>query len=142
VSFDPSLLLPIARALPVDLTLDKEARTRSSIGRSYYSAFLATRKAICVALGTHVDNDIGHGELTNQLYSASSASGNSDLSATAKVLQDLYDARKAADYSLEPSPKWLANLQKPDFAKRLAAQASGVISKLPGIDFSAMAGRL
>lgn len=141
MSFDPALLVPVAKLLPATALLDKEARTRSAIGRAYYSLFLATRAAIAKAVGKDIDTDIDHGDLTNKLFAASSETNNEDLSATAKTLSDLYMARKQADYRLAPEPKWAAKLSKPEYARGLTTRAEDAIKRLPKLDFSAMTGR-
>jgi uncharacterized protein (UPF0332 family) len=141
VSFDPALFVPVAKALPSVSTLDKEARTRSSIGRAYYSLFLATRAAVATAVGKDIDSEIDHGDLTNKLFAAFSQTNNEDLFATAQTLADLYAARKQADYHLAPEPKWAGKLVKPGYAKGLADRAFDAINRLPKVDFSAMVGR-
>ena len=45
----------------------------------YYSAFLAIRAAICVAVGQHIDDKVGHGDLKDALYAAGNDTGSSDL---------------------------------------------------------------
>src|SRR5687767_14554640 len=98
MALDPAKLIPVAKRLPPELSLDKEARTRTAIGRAYYALFLATRKAICERLQIDIDNGIDHGVLTNKLFAASSETNNEQLSALAKTLIDLYTARQKADY--------------------------------------------
>lgn len=141
MSFDPSHLIGVAKHLPGFGGIDKEARTRSSVGRSYYAAFLAVRAAICAATGKHIDDNVSHGDLKDALYAAGSDTGRSDLTATAKILDELYEARRHADYHLDLRGKWEADMQKPAYARGLATKAESVVKRLPTIDFTPMAGR-
>lgn len=140
--FDPSEFVLIAKSLPSNLQVPKEGRTRSAIGRAYYALFLATRAAVCVAVNKHVDHGVAHGDLTAHLYAAASASGDPKLAATAKTLEELYAARRQADYKLEPDTHWAKNLTKPAFAEGLVTRSAVAIGKLAAIDFSPMVGRL
>ena len=79
MSFDPATLIPVAKHLPSEMTLDKEARVRSALGRAYYSLFLATRAAICTAIGKQIDDGVEHGDLTDRMFEAAAASGDDKL---------------------------------------------------------------
>lgn len=135
MSFDPAHLGRVARQLPGVQTFDKEARVRSSLGRSYYALFLAVRREICQQTGLHVDNEIGHGELKNVLFSAGSSIPDARITAVATLLSTLYDQRQKADYKLDPAPPWPERLKKPKFAEGWATQVEEAIRKLPQIDF-------
>ena len=110
-------------------------------GRAYYSLFLAVRTKVRDAEGapTHGrDDNVDHGTLRNSLYS----SGSADLVALAKVLEELYERRRQADYVLEPEARWGKEL-KPKKADRRAQQVEAIIrSKLPSIDFSPVKGKV
>ena len=110
-------------------------------GRAYYSLFLAVRTEIRKTDGLPVhgrDDNVSHGALQNSLYS----SGSKDLAALAKLLEQLYERRRQADYVLDPETRWVNEL-KPAKADRKARQVEAFIqSKLRLIDFTPMKGKV
>ena len=140
MSFDPALFAKVGRSITRQRNIDKEARTRTAIGRAYYALFLAIRTAIWTQEGreTHGrENRIEHGVLKNSLDSAAS----DDLNILAKLLGELYDARRQADYVLEPSAHWAKYCEKPMNAERLLKRVEATIRRLPTMDFTEMIGK-
>ena len=139
--FDPAQFAKIARGLCTRVDLDSETRARTMWGRAYYSLFLAVRSKIRDAEGApaHGRNDkIDHGALRNSLYNSRSP----DLAALAKVLEELYEGRRQADYVLDPEAHW-ANKLKPTKADHMAKKVEAIIrSDLPSIDFAPVKGKV
>ena len=141
MSFDPALFAQVGRSITRQGSLDKEARTRTAIGRAYYALFLEIRTAIRTREGraTHGrDGRIDHGALKNSLASAS----NPELKKLAKHLGELYEARRQADYVLEPSKHWAKYCESPKNAERLLKRVEATIRRLPTIDFTEMVGKI
>ena len=141
MSFDPALFTKIGRSLTEQGNLDKEARTRTAIGRAYYALFLAIRKAIREAEGKAIHgrgDRVNHGFLQSTLASAS----NIDLVVLAETLSELYEARRQADYVLVPQSHWIKYCQNPRNAQRLLKRVEAEIRRLPRIDFSELIGRI
>lgn len=138
--FDPSEFAALAADLTDDGKYDKEARTRAALSRAYYALFLSVRSALRTAQGapTHGRDDrIAHGNLPIALY----ASNDPGLNAVAKTLEELYRARRTADYELVPDANGAVLCSKPARAQRLARRAEAAIRQLPNLDFSKVAGR-
>jgi hypothetical protein len=140
MAFDPNLLPPVATSLCSNLSLDKEARTRSAVGRAYYALFLGIRAEVCRQHGKNVDSGVQHGTLKDDLYAAG-ANGRPELTALAKLLSDVYDARRQADYKLVPAAPYEKELAKPAFADNLTKQVSAALRKLPTMDLKVVACR-
>ncbi len=140
MSFDPALFAKVGLSITRRGDIDKEARTRTAIGRAYYALFLAIRTAIRKqeSRETHGREDrIDHGALKNSLASAA----NPDLNNLAKLFSELYEARRQADYILEPSTHWAKYCEKPMNAERLLKRVKATIGKLPTMDFTEMIGK-
>lgn len=141
MNFDPALFAKVGRSITRQSYIDKEARTRTAIGRAYYALFLAIRTEIRTAEGkdTHGRGDrIEHGVLRDSLASAS----NPDLKKLARFLGELYEVRRQADYVLEPIGSWVGYFSKPSNAERLLKRTEATIRKLPTMDFTEMAGKV
>ena len=141
MSFDPALFASVGRSLTRQGRLDKEARTRTAIGRAYYALFLAIRTAIRTQEGRaiHGRNDrIDHGKLRDVLASANDP----DLNSLAKTLSDLYEARRQADYVLQPIGGWAKYCESPRRADRLLKIVEAAIRKLSTIDFTEVMGKI
>ena len=131
--FDPAQFARLAADIPSDMRYDKEARTRTALGRAYYGLFLAVRSAIRRQQSKHVDDPIHeHGGLQTALYNADTP----DLTALAMTLGDLYDARMHADYHIDPDGGWSGKLAKPRYAERLARRSRDAIGRVGSVDFS------
>ena len=140
MNFDPALFAQLGKSLTDQGNLDKEARTRTAIGRAYYALYLAIRKVIREAenKATHGRNDrVSHGYLQDTLATASDP----NLVVLAETLHELYEARRQADYVLEPQGRWITYCQNPRNAKRLLKRAEAEIRRLPKIDFTEMIGK-
>lgn len=141
MSFDPALFAEVGLSITRQGSIDKEARTRTAIGRAYYSLFLAIRTAIRTQEGKEIhgrEDRIEHGALNNYLASADSP----DLNKLAKILGELYEARRQADYVLEPLDYWAKYCKKPMNAERLLKRVTATIRKLPTMDFTEMIGKI
>lgn len=140
MTFDPALFAQVGKSLTEQGRLDKEARTRTAIGRAYYALYLAIRKVIREAEGKAIhgrQDRVRHGALLSTLASAS----NHDLVVLAETLAELYEARRQADYVLEPQGRWIKYCQNPRNAKRLLKRAEAEIRRLPMIDFTEIIGK-
>lgn len=141
MSFDPALFAEAGQSIAKQGSIDKEARTRIAIGRAYYALFLSIRTAIRTEEGKepHGRGDqIGHGNLTNVLYS----SDNPELNGLAEILGQLYEARRQADYVLEPAGRWAKDCKSPRKAKNLLRLSEATIRRLSNIDFTEMKGKI
>ena len=141
MSFDPKLFAKVGHSIRQQGNLDKEARIRTAIGRAYYALFLSIRTEIRTLEGKAIhgrDDRIDHGALKNLLYLAN----NSDLNNLARTLDELYEARRQADYVLEPTGRWEKYYESPRNAKRLLIRAEAEIRRLPNIDFTEMVGKI
>ena len=141
MSFDPALFAKVGRSITGQGSLDKEARTRTAVGRAYYALFLAIRTAIRTREGkeTHGRDDrIDHGKLKNYLASAN----NPDLNGLAEILSQVYEARRQADYVLEPIDRWDGYFTSPRNAEKLLKRVEATIRKLPNINFTEMVGKI
>lgn len=139
--FEPALFAKIGRSVVEQGDLDKEARTRTAIGRAYYALFLAIRKAIREEEGRAIHgrrDRVNHGVLQSTLASAS----NYDLVALAETLTELYEARRQADYVLAPKGRWIQYCQNPRNARRILKRVEAEIRRLPRIDFSELTGKI
>ena len=140
MNFDPALFAKVGRSITRKGDIDKEARTRTAIGRAYYALFLSIRTAIRTKEGraTHGREDrIDHGLLQNSLSSAN----NPELNNLAKTLSDLYEARRQADYVLEPTNSWTKLCKSPKYAEVLLKRSEAAIRKLSKIDFTEIVGK-
>ena len=138
--FDPALFAKVGRSITRQGSLDKEARIRTAIGRAYYALFLAIRTAIRNREGREIHgrgDRIDHGKLKNFLYAANDPK----LKSLAGVLNDLYEARRQADYVLEPVGHWEGYFTRTRNAERLLKQVEATIRQLPNIDFTEMVGK-
>lgn len=137
MSFDPKLFAKVGHSITKQGKLDKEARIRTAIGRAYYALFLSIRTEIRTLEGKAIHgrgDQIDHGALKNFLYLAK----NTDLNNLARTLDELYEARRQADYVLEPTGRWERYYESPRNAKRLLKRAEAEIRRLPNIDFTEM----
>jgi uncharacterized protein (UPF0332 family) len=135
--FDPREFVVLSRAMAVSTGYHAEARTRSSLGRAYYGLFLAVRAAICTVAKKSVDDNIGHGALTNLLFGTKQ----DPLIALGAILNDLYDARQKADYKLNPDPAWTRRLSDPKYAELRVKQAEDALRQLPKLDLTPLVGK-
>ena len=138
--FDPALFAQVGRSIIRHGSLDKEARIRTAVGRAYYALFLAIRTEIRVQKGRPPhgrDDRIDHGNLKNSLASAN----NSDLNRLAEILSRVYEARRQADYVLEPVGRWDGYFTKP-VTQKLLKRVEAEIRNLQNIDFTEMVGKV
>ena len=145
--FDPALFAELAVELPAIQKCDKEARIRTSFGRSYYAVFSALRVALRSAEGRHMDDRIPeHGDLPKALYLAADESGDDEekktLTALAKTLEELMDARRQADYVLDPPAKWVSQFSKVRTAELAAKKARDVVARIRSMDLAPVARKL
>ena len=139
--FDPALFAQVGRSIIRPSSLDKEARIRTAVGRAYYALFLAIRTEIRVQEGSAShgrDDRIDHGKLKDSLASAN----NSDLNRLAEILSQVYEARRQADYVLEPIGRWDGYFTKPRNAEKLLKRVEAEIRNLQNIDFTEMVGKV
>ena len=139
--FDPALFAQVGRSIIRPSSLDKEARVRTAVGRAYYALFLAIRTEIRVQEGRPPhgrDDRIDHGNLKNSLASAN----NPDLNRLSEILSRAYEARRQADYVLEPTGRWNGYFTKPRNAEKLLRSVEAEIRNLRNIDFKEMAGKI
>lgn len=138
---DPAMLLALGEQLSKDASYtDNAAKTRTALGRAYYSLMLALRKAIRQAEGKSIDREIArHGDLWNTLIDSKVQ----PLQALGKSLQQLYKARRKADYELDPPQfDWSKNLADPRFALKYVEIAKDAIRRIPRCDFAPVRGKL
>lgn len=135
--FDPREFVVLSRSLAVSTAFHAEARARSSLGRAYYGLFLAVRAAICTVAKKSVDDDIGHGALTNLLFSTRK----DPLIALGAILNDLYEVRQKADYKLNPQAAWATRLADPKYAELRVKQAEEALRELPKLDLTPVIGK-
>ncbi len=135
--FDPREFVVLSRTLAVSTAYHAEARSRSSLGRAYYGLFLAVRAAVCTAAKKSVDDNIGHGDLTNLLFKTRQ----DPLIALGAVLNDLYEARRRADYKLDPGAPWAKRVADPKYAELRVKQAEDALRKLPQLDLTPVIGK-
>src|SRR5437899_2836273 len=139
--FDPAEFASLANQLGDDDSYTSlAARTRTALGRAYYALMLAVRVTIRKAESKSPDVEIAeHGHLWRVLED----SGVPQLMALGKRLKDLYEARRKADYYLDPpDPRWIQKLADPRFARTNAEVAQDIIGRLPRYDFTTVLGKL
>lgn len=97
--FNPKFFLNLAEELK-DSPRDNlfESRIRASIGRSYYSIFLATRSRIEKLIGTELENK---SNIHKTLVDGLKQSSNNSLAEFGSKLDSLRQYRLQADYRLK-----------------------------------------
>lgn len=91
--FDPILFLELAEKLLRDSSYDERSRVRTVIGRSYYSAFLLTKKRLEEKGARISDDKKVHQEVISKAAQLNNMIGNH--------LFTLRDFRNRADYDLD-----------------------------------------
>lgn len=92
-AYDPRLFLDIAKQLLNDSRYEGKGRTRTSIGRAYYAAFLFTRKRLQGLGHSFADVDKIHKDVIEKLMDRNTAISN--------MLETLFGHRVDADYKME-----------------------------------------
>lgn len=141
MTFAPEKFANLSKVLARDGNYDTDSRARTCYGRAYYALFLAVRTEIWRAEGRPIHgrgDEVEHGALTDVLFS----SDNPKHKALGRALEDLYTARKKADYVLEPSEPWNKRIHKAEKAREFAKRAQSLIRQLDNIDFTDLTGQL
>jgi len=89
--FDPEVFLEIAKKLIHDREYDQKGRLRTSIGRSYYAAFLKSKMKLESLGKTFYDDSRLHADVRNKLIGIKKSN-------IAVLLERLFDIRVMADY--------------------------------------------
>lgn len=100
-NFDPEIFLDIAKKLLVIDDLDEKGKYRTSLGRTYYSAFLLTRTRL-EKKGIKFGEEGQHKEVRDRLKSIG-------MDYMADQLKELFDYRRDADYYLSKSINKIIN---------------------------------
>lgn len=100
-NFDPEIFLDIAKKLLVIDDLDEKGKYRTSLGRTYYSAFLLTRTRL-EKKGIKFGEEGQHKEVRDRLKSIG-------MNYMADQLKELFDYRRDADYYLSKSINKIIN---------------------------------
>lgn len=141
VAFEPIAFLHLAQQLVepggsilAPSAATREARVRTTLGRTYYALYLLVRREISRRYGI-LHRHLQHGTVYTRLQSPLASD---EVRRLGRSLEWMYTLRQKADYELDPDGSWREHLTDEVRALGLAQLAIELAALLPQLDFASV----